>query len=346
VIVDCAHYRDGVRQNSEPLPLEEVDACRVGDGSFLWVGLYEPSDDELGAVSARFGLHELAVEDAANAHQRPKVEKYDASRFLVLHSARYDDENERVVFGELHAFIGADYVVTVRHGEASELGLARNALEKRPDLLKLGPASVVWAVLDKIVDDYRPVVSGLENDIEEVQGQIFGGERLEALREWQPGREEEKVDRTPGANPTERVYFLIREVTQFGRAVRPLLEPLQAIESGALLPEMPDGLRPFFRDVSDHLQHIAGDLRSQSKLLDSILQANLALVTVRQNESVKTISAWAAMIAVPTFIASIYGMNFDDMPELGWTLGYPLALLLMVTVIVGLYAYFKRVEWL
>jgi magnesium transporter len=347
VIVDCAHYKDGVRQNAAPLSLEEVTACRSVQDSFVWLGLREPERHELDAVQARFDLHELAVEDAQNAHQRPKLEEYEDSRFLVLHTARYDDQQERVHFGEVHMFVGRDYVITIRHGEASDLHPARERLEAHPQLLKLGPASVVWAVLDKIVDDYEPVVDGLENDIEEVQSEIFGIERGGdgGLHEWDPDAAERRQrDRTPGGDPTGRVYFLIREVTEFRRAVLPLLAPLEAVERGSV--ELDPEIQRYFRDVNDHVKRVTGQIRDQAKLLDSILQANLALVSVRQNEVVKKISAWAAMIAVPTFIASIYGMNFDNMPELKWHLGYPLSLAFMVLIGALLYRYFKRADWI
>jgi magnesium transporter len=246
-------------------------------------------------------------------------------------------------------FVGKDYVITIRHGEASDLHPARERLEARPHLLKIGPASVVWAVLDKIVDDYEPVVEGLENDIEEVQSEIFGIERVGVggLHEWDPTELQEppaKADRTPGGDATGRVYFLIREVTEFRRAVLPLLAPLEAVERGSV--NLDAEIQRYFRDVNDHVKRITGQIRDQSKLLDSILQANLALVSVRQNEVVKRISAWAAMIAVPTFVASVYGMNFENMPELKWHLGYPIALGAMILIGALLYRYFKHADWL
>lgn len=323
MIVDCAHYRDGVRQNEGPMPLEEA-AARRAEGDFVWVGLYEPSEEEMATVREHFALHELAVEDAHHAHQRPKLEDYEDLFFAVLRTARYDDQRERVDFGEIHMFVGPDYLIVVRHGEASELQTARRRLEARPDLLRLGPAAAVWAVLDKVVDDYRPVVEGLENDIDEVEEAVFA---LEA----EP--------------PTERTYFLKREVIEFHHAVGPLLSPLEALERGAF-PRMEPALKTYFRDVNDHVKRVNETIAAQRELLTGILEANLALVSVRQNEVVQKISAWAAIIAVPTFIASVYGMNFDYMPELDWRVGYPAAVATMALVAAALYRFFKRVRWL
>jgi magnesium transporter len=325
MLIDCAHYRDGSRQHEGPLSPEE--AAKVAGGNsedFVWLGLHEPEVDEMDAVAREFNLPELAVEDAEHAHQRPKLEEYEDSRFfVVLRPARYDDEEEEVEFGEIHLFIGPGYVIAVRHGEASELGEARRRLEARPDLLDMGPASAVWAILDKVVDDYRPVVDGIENDLEEVEDEIFSRR----------------------GNPTERIYFLKREVVEFHRAVSPLLGPLEALERGAF-PQIEPKLQSFFRDVADHARRIDEAVMSQRELLTSLLEANLALLSVRQNEVVRAISAWAAIIAVPTFIASVYGMNFEYMPELDWRVGYPLVLLLMLAFVVGLHRFFKRIQWL
>jgi magnesium transporter len=324
MLVDCAHYRDGVRQHDRPITPEEAATAAKGDGDFVWLGLFEPSADEVSAVAAAFELPELAVEDARHAHQRPKLEDYeDSNFFVVLRPARYDDEREEVEFGEIHLFIGPGYVIAIRHGEASELGPARRRLEERPDLLRMGPASAVWAILDKVVDDYRPVVEGIENDIEEVEEEIF---------------------RRRG-DPTQRIYFLKREVIEFHRAVAPLLGPLEALERGAF-PQVAPQLQSFFRDVADHARRADESVMSQRELLTSVLEANLALLSVRQNEVVRAISAWAAIIAVPTFIASVYGMNFEYMPELDSRLGYPVALLVMAACVVALHRFFKRIQWL
>ena len=323
MIVNCAHYKDGIRQHGGQIDLDQAAACLEEDG-FVWVGLQEPSSEEMGELARRFNLHELAVEDAEESHQRPKIEEYDDSYFAVLRTARYQEESETVHFGEIHLFVAAKYVITVRHGEASELGPARQALEARPDLVKLGPAAAVWAVVDKVVDDYAPVVAGIEDDIEEVETDVF--------------------DDSTSA-PTQRIYFLKREVVEFHRATFPLLVPLDGLERGAY-PGIDPELAPFFRDVADHARRIDEQVNTQRELLTSILEANLALVSVNQNEVVKKISAVAAIIAVPTFIASVYGMNFRDMPELKWGFGYPLTLALMAVSIAVLYRFFRRIGWL
>ena len=269
MLVDCAHYRDGVRQHDRPITPEEAAAAAKGDGDFVWLGLFEPSAEEMSSVAAAFELPELAVEDARHAHQRRKLEDYERSNyFVVLRSARYDDDKEEVEFGEIHLFIGPSYVIAIRHGEPSELGPARGRLEERPDLLRMGPASAVWAILDKVVDDYRPVVEGIENDIEEVEEEIF---------------------RRRG-DPTQRIYFLKREVIEFHRAVAPLLGPLEALERGAF-PQLAAKLQSFFRDVADHARRVDESVMSQRELLTSVLEANLALISVRQNEVVRATSA-------------------------------------------------------
>jgi magnesium transporter len=323
MIVDCAHYRDGRRQHEGPLEIEEAAAKAGGDGDFVWLGLHEPDDPELDRIASAFGLHELAVEDAKHAHQRPKLEDYDDSFFIVLRPARYDDAAEEVEFGEIHLFAGPGYVIAVRHGRASGLAEARRRLEGHEDLLKEGPAAVVWAILDKVVDDYAPVVAGIEDDIEEVETEIF----------------------EEGKDSTQRIYFLKREVIEFHRAVSPLLVPLESLERGAYVP-VGDQLRRYFRDVADHARRVDELVLGQRELLTSILEANLALLGVQQNEVIRGISAWAAIIAVPTFLASIWGMNFEHMPELGEEWGYPVALVLMLGAVLLLHRFFKRIDWL
>jgi magnesium transporter len=325
MIVDCAHYKDGQRQHEGKLALEEAAKCVTGQpGEFVWLGLFEPNAAELHEVAEKFHLHELAVEDAERAHQRPKLEDYEDSYFIVLKTARYDQEAEQVHFGEVHLFAARNYVIAVRHGEGSELGPARKRLEERPELLMQGPASVVWAVLDKIVDDYYPVVQGIEDDIEEVEAQVFD----------------------ESEQPTQRIYFLKREVIEFHRAVGPLLVPLETLETGGISRAIDDELRRFFRDVADHARRIDDQVNSQRELLTSVLEANLALVSVRQNDVIKEISSWAAIITVPTFIASVYGMNFTHMPELKWKIGYPLALVTMAVAVLLLRRFFKRIGWM
>lgn len=323
MIVDCAQYCRGVRQDAEKLDIETAAArAKRGDG-FVWLGLHDPDVDELRRVGAAFGLHELALEDAYSKHQRPKLEDYDGSYFVVLKTAHYDDEREEIDFGEINLFIGAGYLIAIRHGKGSALAPARDRLESRPELVEVGPAAAAWAILDKVVDDYAPVVEGLERDIEEVEQTVFAGE----------------------VAPTQRIYFLRREVIEFHRAVQPLVGPLESLETGVVI-DLDEQIRRYFRDVADHARRIDEQLHDQRDLLTGVLDANLSLITLRQNEVVRSISAWAAIIALPTFIASVYGMNFDDMPELHTELGYPLALLAMVLVVVTMYRFFKRIRWL
>jgi magnesium transporter len=325
VIVDCAHYKDGARQHEGPMSIEEA-ARRPRDvsGEFVWIGLHEPDPGELEELARLFDLHELAVEDAGLEHQRPKIEDYDASYFIVLKTAHYHEDREEVHFGEISVFAGPGYVVAVRRGPGSELKTARARLEGRPDLLKLGPASAVWAITDKVVDDYLPVGDGIEDDIEEVENDVFD-------------------DDVPA--PTQRIYHLKREVIEFHRAVWPLLTPLESLEAGTFA-AVPEELRRYFRDIADHARRVDEQVNSQRELLTSILEANLALVSVNQNEVIKRISAVAGIIAVPTFIASNYGMNFEHMPELDSPLGYPLALAAMALCVVALILFFRRIDWL
>ena len=324
MIVDCAHYRDGRRQHAGTMDPREAAAICKRDPGFVWLGMVEPSPEELEHVQDAFGLHELAVEDAQSFHLRPKVETYEGGiTFVVLRTARYVDELEEVEFGEVSIFIGPGFIITVRQGVASDLHESRLRLERHRKLLEEGPSSVLWAILDKIVDDYAPVVEGLERDIEEVEATVFSG----------------------SAAPTERIYLLRREVTDFFRAVHPLLGPAAAITQGGVL-AISDGLRQYFRDVDDHLKLVNEEIIAQRDLLSTILQANMAVVSAEQNEVVRKISAWAAIITVPTFIASFYGMNFDHMPELHWRFSYPAVVLLMVLSGVILWRGFKRAQWL
>jgi magnesium transporter len=323
VILDCAYYRDGARQREHPMSIPEAAECAGRGEGFVWLGLYEPSDDEMEEVRRHFDLHELAVEDARAPHERAKLEAYDNVYFLVLRTARYIDEPEEVEFGEIHIFTGRGYAISVRHGGGSELGPARRALEARPDLLSAGPVAVTWAVLDKVVDDYEPVVAGLDADIVEVEKLVFAGD----------------IDQT------QRIYLLKREVIDFYRAVHPLLAPLAAVERGTV-PVIPEAMLPYFRDVNDHAKLVHEEIASQRELLTSVLEANLAVLSVRQNEIVRKISAWAAIVAVPTLIASVYGMNFEHIPELRWELGYPLAVAVMLAAAVGLYRFFRHARWL
>jgi magnesium transporter len=324
MIVDCAHYRDGERQHEGPMSPEAAATICREDKGFVWLGMVDPSPEELDAMQKTFGLHELAVEDAQSFHLRPKVEKYDEGvYFVVLRTARYIDEREEVEFGEISVFMGPSFVITVRQGSASDLHDARLRLEQRPKLLQEGPPAVLWAIVDTVVDDYAPVVEGLERDIEEVERTVFAG----------------------SAAPTQRIYFLRREVSDFYRAVHPLLGPVADLERGSLLDASPN-LRQYFRDVDDHLKLVNEEVAAQRDVLATVLEANIAVISVEQNEVVRKVSGWAAIGIVPTFIASFYGMNFDHMPELRWPVSYPLVVVLMILASVGLHRYFKRSGWL
>jgi magnesium transporter len=323
MIVDCAVYKEGRRGDDEVSLHDAVSACRAPD-AFVWIGLYEPTEDEFDSIRREFDLHDLAVEDAINAHQRPKLEVYGEMVFLVLKTARYIDPEEVVRLGEILIFLGRDFIITVRHGEASELKRVRARLEEDPDLLTCGPGAVLHAILDRVVDDYAPALVGLGEDIDEIEDEVFSGSR---------------------SNPAERIYKLKRETLEFNKATGPLVEPVDRLAKGHYELIHPD-VRAYFGDVNDHLLRVHDQLESYRDLLTSILEANLAQVTVRQNQDVRTISAIVAILAVPTMVAAIYGMNFEHIPELEWTFGYPLVLCVMVVICFGLYRYFKKVGWL
>jgi magnesium transporter len=307
----------------EPHSLRETrEAVREQHG-VAWIGLYRPTEEEFAAVDEEFDLHPLAVEDAIKAHQRPKLERYGQTLFVVLRPARYLDESETVEFGEIHVFVGEDFVITVRHGEAPALSEVRRQLEDEPELLRRGPEAILHAIVDRVVDDYAPVVEGLENDIQEIETEVFGGNPDVSLR----------------------IYKLSREVIEFQRAIGPLAGVLEDLIEDERL-EIDSEVRRYLRDVRDHALRVTERVEGFRELLNNILDVNLTLVGIRQNDEVKRISAWAAILFAPTLVAGIYGMNFEYMPELGWVFGYPFALTLMVLVSLTLYLIFKRRGWL
>lgn len=341
-MVDNAIYVGGKRAaapGSVDHTIEELRRCDWGD-AFCWIGMLRPTEAEINAVAKEFGLHSLAVEDTIAAHQRPKLERYGDVLFVVLRPARYVDSEEAIEVGEIHLFVGPEFVVTVRHAEEPDLAAVRKRLEGEPELLKNGPYSVLYAVLDKVVDDYAPVLDGLQDDIDEIEMQVFGGD--------------------PAAS--KRTYQLTREVIEFQRAVEPLRELF--IELRERLKERASEqdleLRRALRDVADHATRVLERIEGFRDLLTNILQVNAALVGQRQNEEmarmtqagyaqseqVKRISSWAAILFAPTLIGTIYGMNFTHMPELDWPLGYPMAVGLMVLMGVILYFVFKSRDWL
>jgi magnesium transporter len=291
MIIDCAHYKDGHRRDEGAVPLEEA-ASRTGEGGFVWLGLFEPGPDELAEVRTAFGLHELAVEDAHNVHLRPKIENYENDvRLVVLRTARYDDEAEEVEFGNIAIFAAPAFVITVRQGAASKLHEARQRLEQRPELLAAGSSSALWAILDEVVDDYAPVVAGLERDIDEIEATVFSG----------------------AVAPTERIYSLRSEATDFYRAVHPLLAVVATVERTTAAPE----LRPYLRDVQDHLLLVDEEVAAQRDLLGTVLQANMAVisveqtkVSVRQNTTIEQLTILATVFLPLTFITGFFGQNF------------------------------------
>lgn len=294
MILDCAHYRDGRRQDTGAIPLEEA-AARCTQGGFVWLGMFEPRPEELAELSASFGLHELAIEDAQTYHLRPKFESFDGDvKFVILRTARYDEEREEVEFGEISVFLGPAFVITVRQGVASELHGARLRLEQHPELLQAGTSAALWAILDKVVDDYAPVVEGLERDIEEVERTVFAGTMA----------------------PTERIYSLRREVTDFYRAVHPLLAPLESVARGGFADASPE-LQPYLRDVHDHLRLVNEEVTAQRDLLTTCLEANMAVISVeqtklgvRQNESMRQLTRIATVFLPLTFVTGFFGQNF------------------------------------
>jgi magnesium transporter len=320
LIVNCAVYEDGKRLDEAlPLPQAYERACSTPQG-FVWIGLHEPTFDEFQEVEEVLGLHPLAVEDAVHAHQRPKIERYDDTLFVVLITARYADPDEVVELGEVMLFIADHFVVTVRHGTAGALADTRKDLEADHDKLCWGPSSVLHAVMDRIVDEYEDTLRGVDNDIDEIESQVFSGNRR---------------------NHAERIFKLKREAIDFRRGVRPLVFALDEL-TDAIAPDA----QPYFRDVHDHVLRVVEHLDTYDGILVSALNANLAQVGVQQNEDMRKISAFAGMLAVPTMIAGIYGMNFDTMPELRWYLGYPLSVGVMALAVLGLYVNFKKRGWL
>ncbi|MGW6795529.1 magnesium/cobalt transporter CorA [Streptomyces chartreusis] len=332
MIVDCAIYRDGRRTEGPADFSDALDLCRLQDDAFVWIGLYEPTETEFDKVTEEFGLHPLAVEDALNAHQRPKLEVYDDSLFMVLKPVGYEPKSDIVSSGEVMVFIGDSFVVTVRHGEEAPLGVVRERLEHEPEMLRHGPTAVLYTIADAVVDHYLDVAAELGTDLSELEAEVFSP--------------------TGGSSrhTASRIYAFKRQIMEFRKATGPLAPPLARLAGtgpiGARVPFVHDKAQPFFRDVSDHLTRVNESVEGLDRLVSDVLSAHLAQMSVRQNDDMRKISAWAAMAAVPTMIAGIYGMNFEHMPELHWTGSYPALILAMAAVEVLLYRLFKRRGWL
>ncbi|WP_369173530.1 magnesium and cobalt transport protein CorA [Streptomyces sp. R28] len=337
-VVEAALYQDGVRVSSPATLAETFRELRDQPSGIAWIGLARPTESELLSLAAEFDLHPLAVEDAMEAHQRPKLERYGDTLFVVLRAARYLDAPEEVAFGELHVFVGPDFVITVRHGAAPDLSAVRRRMEETPELLKLGPEAVLYAILDAVVDGYEPVVVGVQNDIDEIETEVFRGD----------------------PEVSRRIYELSREMVEFQRATRPLVGMLHGLMAGFSKYGTDEELQRYLRDVADHVTHTSERVDGFRQALTEILTVNATLVTQQQNaemralaeagfeqnEEIKKISSWAAILFAPTLVGTIYGMNFKHMPELHWVLGYPFAIALMGVVCTSLYIIFKRRDWL
>ncbi|MEU5187689.1 magnesium and cobalt transport protein CorA [Streptomyces klenkii] len=337
-VVHAAVYRDGRRVATPDSLADTYRLLHEQPEGMAWIGLHRPSERELLSLAEEFGLHQLAVEDALEAHQRPKLERYGDTLFVVLRAARYLDAPEEVDFGELHVFVGRDFVITVRHGAAPDLSAVRRRMEATPELLSLGPEAVLYAILDAVVDGYAPVVAGVQNDIDEIETEVFSGD--------------------PAVS--RRIYELAREMVEFQRATRPLVGMLHGLMAGFAKYGTDDELQRYLRDVADHVTHTSERVDGFRSALTDILQVNATLVTQQQNaemralaeagfeqnEEIKKISSWAAILFAPTLVGTIYGMNFDAMPELHWAFGYPFAIVLMAAVCTSLYFIFKRRDWL
>jgi len=322
-VVASVAYANGRRLGDVAIP--DISEVLEQPGRFVWIGLHDPDDEVLKEVQQEFSLHDLAIEDAARAHQRPKLERYGDSLFVVLRTAHLDRPTGAIEFGETHLFVGANYVVSIRHGASLPYVEVRARCEASPDLLAKGPVFVLYALMDFIVDQYFPLVDSFEDRLEELEDDIF--------------------QQTLTRQTTERIYQLKRNLLEVKRAVAPLVDMCNRLvrTDSALIPE---DARVYFRDVYDHTIRINEMIDTLRELLTTALEANLSLISVSQNEAMKRLAGWAAIIAVPTMIAGIYGMNFKFMPELDWVLGYPVAMGTMLAACGFLYYRFRRSGWL
>ncbi|HEY0636747.1 MAG TPA: magnesium/cobalt transporter CorA [Pseudonocardiaceae bacterium] len=329
-VVACGLYVDGHRRPGRRTHAEALEYVRSRGNGFVWIGLYEPTEEQISDIATTFGLHELAVEDAVHGHQRPKLDRYGDTLFTVLKTVSYVENaspttaNEIVETGEIMVFTGPDFVVTVRRGQHSGLARVRENLEATPERLALGPAAVLHAIADYVVDAYLDVTDKVESDIDFAEEQVFSSRTSMSV---------------------EQIYMMKHEITELRRAVIPLATPLRRLTEGAGS-LIRDEVRPYFRDVDDHLTTVAERVNSYDELLTNLVNAVLAKITVQQNTDMRKISSWVAIAAVPTMIAGIYGMNFEHMPELGWRYGYGMVMALIAIVCVTLYRVFRRNKWL
>ncbi|MGH7133860.1 MAG: magnesium/cobalt transporter CorA [Phycisphaerales bacterium] len=321
MVVNCAAYSDGRRVAN--IPLDDISEVLKVEGQFVWVGLNEPDESLLRKIQEEFGLHDLAVEDALAAHQRPKLEEYGDGLFIVMRTAELQSDELR--FGETHIFVGPRYVVSVRHGSSSSYAPVRARCESTPQLLRKGPGFVLYALMDAIVDHYFPITEALEERLDHIEEVIFGGE--------------------PDRAAIEHIYELKRDMLVIKRAVSPMVDICNRLMRFDR-PLIPEDARPYFRDVYDHVIRINETVDTLRELVTSALEAKLSLVSVSQSEITKKLAAWAAILAVPTMVAGVYGMNFDFMPELHWKYGYFVVTGGMAAICVFLYWRFKRAEWL
>jgi magnesium transporter len=324
VIVGAGVYRHGKRVDVTGTFEELADSCTTPD-SFTWLGLYEPSDDELGRAAEAFGIHPLAIEDAKLHDERPKVDVFGDTLTVVLRPARYDDASESVQFGQITMMCSPRHIVVVRHGDAVPLNTLRSRLEAMPERLALGPGAVLHEILDRVVEGYYPVLTGLGDDIDQVEGEVFS----DSIR----------------IDPTQRIYELQREVLQFSRAVTPLAEMLAELRFLSH-PVLNEELQHYVSDTNDDVKRVMDQINGDRELLHSALEANLTQVSIRQNSDMRKMSAWVAILAVPTMIAGIYGMNFEHMPELETRYGYFFVVGSIAAICLFLYTRFRKSGWL
>ena len=321
VIIDCAIYRDGIREDTshDVSSLETALGSLEGENDFIWIGMFEPTAAELAEIGGPLKLHPLAIEDAVEAHQRPKVERYADHLFMSIKTVTYDDDD--IETAEVNVFLGPNYLLTVRHGKGHDLRAVRHRAETQDHELEHGPTAALYAVVDSVVDDYEQVAQELEIDVSEVEASVFS---------------------TGRTSDSSRIYRLKREALEFRRAVMPLREPVNRFAAGA----MPEEARPYFRDIGDHLSRVAESVDATDHLLDNALNAHLAQLSIQQNDDMRKLAAGATLFGVPTAIAGIYGMNFDHMPELRWQYGYPIVIIAMVLLCAFIVWRFRKSGWL